>query len=62
MVITSSGYKSGAPKYTYRDKAFHDRGINAAKNVLRSGTAGNAGTDKARGAVETPRAVVLATT
>ncbi|ADE13552.1 transposase, IS605 OrfB family [Nitrosococcus halophilus Nc 4] len=35
----------------------HDRDINAAKNVLRWGTAGSAETDKARGAVKTPRAV-----
>ncbi|WP_041355273.1 RNA-guided endonuclease InsQ/TnpB family protein [Nitrosococcus halophilus] len=35
----------------------HDRDINAAKNVLMLGTAGSAETDKARGAVKTPRAV-----
>ncbi|QBQ56557.1 RNA-guided endonuclease InsQ/TnpB family protein [Nitrosococcus wardiae] len=35
----------------------HDRDINAAINVLRLGTVGSAGTDKARGAVKTPRAV-----
>jgi putative transposase len=34
----------------------HDRDINAAKNILFFGTAGSAGTYKARGAVKTPRA------
>ncbi|WP_269459397.1 zinc ribbon domain-containing protein [Candidatus Nitrosoglobus terrae] len=33
----------------------HDRDINAAKNLMFD-TAGSAGTDKARGAVKTPRA------
>ena len=33
----------------------HDREINAAKKVLFMGTAGSAGTEKARGAVKTPR-------
>ncbi|WP_232420092.1 RNA-guided endonuclease InsQ/TnpB family protein [Nitrosococcus watsonii] len=37
--------------------AVHDRDINAAQNVLFFGTAGSAGTSKARGAVKTPRAV-----
>ncbi|WP_036503531.1 RNA-guided endonuclease TnpB family protein, partial [Nitrosococcus oceani] len=35
----------------------HDRDINAAKNVMLFGTAGSAGTHKARGAGKTPRAV-----
>jgi putative transposase len=34
----------------------HDRDINAAKNILKFGTAGSAETDKARGAVNKPRA------
>ncbi|KFI20608.1 transposase, partial [Nitrosococcus oceani C-27] len=37
--------------------ATHDRDINAAKNILFFGTAGSAGTSKARGAVKPPRAV-----